>query len=212
MINFITGFEHYATMNSWNGSYGYSYNVKIHSLPFTSKQKDVLYEMLDTQEFFDNINYVVRDWDEEMVKHGSHTEKKEMRVDIKDLSQKKIKDLIKNYEERGWNYDRHGTAIAVFWKNKEISDFTAGFNGRSEGHLVLYKWNGHNNCGTSWVHSEEELEEMTVSEVKFVYDVLIDFQKLYKTLIEECKYLADNNVVEDEEYSVIKTRKVLKSK
>jgi hypothetical protein len=212
MIDFILSFGKYPTMNSWNGRYGYSYNVKIHSLPFSSEQKDKLYSMLESDGFYDDINTVVYDFDENMKTFGTHTEKKTLSVNIDGMSAKEIAKRRTQLEAQGYKYDRHGTTIMTMEKTVDVSDFTAGFNGRQGGHLVLYKWNGYNTAGTGWTHEEDELNEMSLEEVKRVYDILKKFEELYNNLIEQAKYLADNFTVEQEEYSVIKTRNVLKEK
>lgn len=209
MIDFITSLENYPTMNSWNMANGYSYNIKIHSLPFTKNEKDALYEMLSADDFYTNFEWLYNDFEEEMKKYGTHNEKKEINVYIENLSEKEITKKRKVYEKSGWTYDRHGTKYLVMKKDVDVADFSAGQNGRSAGHLVLYKWNGHNYTGTGWTHDKEELEEMTSDEVKEIYNILKDFEKLYKDIIEQAKYVADNYKVEDESYTVEKTRKVL---
>jgi len=215
MIEVITGFETYPTMNSWNNSYGYSYNVKIHHLPLTSSQRDAAYAMLDTQEFYDfHINPVVNSWEdsEKVRSFGTHSEVKNLSIDVEDLTKKEIDAKIKHWTEHGWTFDRVGTKTLTMTRNAEVSNFSAGFNGRSGGHLVLYKWNGHNFAGTDWTHSKEELAEMSAEDVKFVYDVLRLFEKLYESLIETVKDLADNFEVQQEDYEITRTRNVLVEK
>lgn len=212
MISFINSFELYPTMNSWNGSYGYSYNVKIHHLPFTSRQCDVLYEAINTDGFYSQLEDTIREWEEDMKKHGTHSEKKEIRINVEGKTEKERKSLQKLYEKNGYTFDRCGTTVMTLWKQVDSPLFIAGFNGRMGGHLVLYRWNGHNHCGTGYSHSKEELEEMTKEEVKEIYDVLKDFEKLYNSLLAQCKDIADNMEVKDEDYTITKTRKVLTKK
>jgi hypothetical protein len=174
MIKFITGFEKYPTMNSWNHSNGYSYNVKIHNLPLTKDEREAAYTMLNTDEFYENINEVVDEWGNEMKKYGTHSNP----VDKRDVKE-------------------------------EEPNFTAGFNGRSSGHLVLYRWNGHNYAGSGWSYDEDEFKEMSIDEVKYIYDILKEFEALYNQLIGCVKSLVRDYKVEDETYTIEKTRKVL---
>ena len=209
MINFITSLDLYPTMNNWNNANGYSYNVKIHSLPLTREEKDKLYEMIGIDGFYDSFNFIIEDWEDEMEKYGTHNGKKEISINISGLSDKEIEKKRKALEASGYTYDRHGTVIMTLWKMVDAPIFSAGFNGRSGGHLVLYHWNGYNNCGTGWNHDKEELEEMGAAEVKEIYNILKDFKKLYKRLIDNCEYLAKHYTVEEENYTVEKTRQVL---
>ena len=59
MVEFLTSHFRYSTMNSWNRSTSYAHNVKIYNLGLTSEQLDKVYEMLDTDGFYDNINDLI---------------------------------------------------------------------------------------------------------------------------------------------------------
>jgi len=54
MIQFLLRHLRYDTMNSWNRSTSYACNLKLHSLGLDAATLDKLYDMLDTQEFFDS--------------------------------------------------------------------------------------------------------------------------------------------------------------
>lgn len=193
MIKFILSFSTYPTMNSRNNAYGYSYNVKIHSLPLNADVKKVLWDAINTDEFYERMNDVITNWEEKMQKYGTHINGKERRISLA-LNDKRRKD--------GQLYEWIPNTI-------DESNFQAGFNGRSGGHLVLYKWNGHNICGTGWTHNKEELKEMTAYDVKEIYSILKEFERLYKMLLVECRDIAKNYKVEEEEYQETKTRQVL---
>lgn len=210
LISYITSIGTYPTMNSWNGSYGYSYNMKIYNLPVTQEQKNKLYELLDVEDIFDSVNLLIDTWQEMMFKkYGGYIKNEEYRFNIKEKTEEQIKEQIKKLENYSYKYDRHGTEILTMTKDVNKSYFEAGFNGRSGGYLVLYKYNGYNYTGTGWTHTAEELEEMNYSEVLEIYKILKDFEKLYLDIIEEAKYLADNAKIEEETYTVEKTRKVI---
>ena len=55
MINFLKNHFRYHTMNSWNNSTSYANNVKIYNLGLTHEQDEKLYELLETDEFYDEI-------------------------------------------------------------------------------------------------------------------------------------------------------------
>lgn len=214
MIDFITSFETYPTMNSWNQEYGYSYDVKIRNLDLTKEEKDKVYDMLDTEGFYDGLNMIIDDWEEseKVLSFGTFNDKNQISVNIENLSEKQIKEKRKSWEKNGYTYDRHGTKIMTMFKKVEKPIFSVGFNGRQSGHLVLYKWNGYNYSGSGWNYSKEELNEMNKEEVSFVYKVLKEFEKLHNNLLEEVKYLINNYEVKDEECQVIETKKILVEK
>jgi len=56
MIDFLTNHYRYYTLNSWNRSHSYAHNIKIRNLPINSKQKDKLFEMIETSDFWYAIN------------------------------------------------------------------------------------------------------------------------------------------------------------
>ena len=52
MVSFLKNHFRYYTMNSWNRSESYACNLKITHLGLSSEIVDKLFEMMDTQEFF----------------------------------------------------------------------------------------------------------------------------------------------------------------
>lgn len=54
MIQFLLRHFRYDTMNSWNRSTSYACNLKLHRLGLDAATVEKLYDMLDTQEFFDS--------------------------------------------------------------------------------------------------------------------------------------------------------------
>lgn len=63
MVEFLTSHFRYNTMDSWNHSTSYAHNVKIYNLGLTSEQEDRLYEMMNTDEFYDEINFIIHDFE-----------------------------------------------------------------------------------------------------------------------------------------------------
>lgn len=67
MQKFLEEHFRYDTMSSWNRSTSYACNMKIYNLDVSEEVKDKLYEMLDCQEVYDNINDLIGDFNAE---HG----------------------------------------------------------------------------------------------------------------------------------------------
>ena len=53
MTEFLKAHSRYDTMNSWNHADSYACNLKIYRLGLETETENRLYDMLDTQEFFD---------------------------------------------------------------------------------------------------------------------------------------------------------------
>lgn len=65
MTEFLTKHFRYNTANSWNGSTSYACNMKIYRLGLDSDIVDKLYDMLNAQEFFDEIDELLSEFNEE---------------------------------------------------------------------------------------------------------------------------------------------------
>ena len=63
MIEFLKKHYRYYTMNPWNLSTSYANCLKIHALELNNEIEDKLYELLDVKEFYDDLNFIVEDFD-----------------------------------------------------------------------------------------------------------------------------------------------------
>lgn len=94
--------------------------------------------------------------------------------------------------------------IQEFKEETGISVYT---NGRSGGYLVMEgRFNSHVRDGFP-VRDGGELKEMRYEEVKEIYNTLKRFDRLYDDMVATLKYRC-NLLVEEETYTVVKTRKV----
>lgn len=167
MIEYLTGIGSYPTSNSWNNANGYSFNVKIHFLPFTNEERQKLYEIIGdenlSEEFYNELNWTIEEYEDK----------------INEFYNEKRSDPLNHIPEEE----------KTEWAMKR--QFQIGFNGRSGGHLVLYKWNGYNYGGTGWYFSKKELEEMYKEEVERIYKVVKLFEECKNAIVEESKRLAN---------------------
>lgn len=167
-------------MNSWNGSYWYAQNVKIHNI-FKWDAQDKIYDLLlwdDADIYYDDINSMLKQWEnEEGVKFWYHTEDKEHMLSVATDMEKQKKMM----EDAGWTFERAGTERATYKKkNVRVSNYQIWFNGRSSGYLVLYKWNGYNYTGSGMYYDREDLRDMSISEVDDIYQILRSMDKCIK--------------------------------
>lgn len=63
MIGFLMMHFRYNTMNSWNGSTSYANNMKVHRV-IPRELQDRVFELMDIHGFYDKINWLIEDWDE----------------------------------------------------------------------------------------------------------------------------------------------------
>lgn len=61
MIAFLRGHYRYNTMNSWNNSTSYANKVKVWDV-IPSSLQDKVFEMMDVEGFYDDINWILEDW------------------------------------------------------------------------------------------------------------------------------------------------------
>jgi len=204
MIDFLVKHFRYDTMNSWNRSTSYANNMKITHLDLPREITDKLWDMLDVE--CDELHWA---WE----------------------------DLIANFERE--------------------TGYTAGWNGRSGGYLVMYvfelkptEWKsfctscGQRNytlatdtnckCGRCGQNTRrnyekppmqksvfpgraiddydaEEFAEYDMAWLKERVKLVQKFDQLCSDIITEAVYFAENYEIEDEEYTVVQTRKVLKA-
>ena len=110
----------------------------------------------------------------------------------------KAYDLI-DFDEAGWYIK---DCIADF--KEKWPSYTAGFNGRSGGYLVLYyKGPGRD------LTQEYDFTEWYKAEVAEVVELLKDFHELADNLLTNLLYMIENYNIVEEEYTITQTRKVL---
>jgi len=63
MTEFLTGHFRYHTMNNWNNVTSYANNVKLHRLDFPNELYCSAYEMLDMEEFKEEVSDLIYDWE-----------------------------------------------------------------------------------------------------------------------------------------------------
>lgn len=127
----------YYTMNSWNRETAPAYNMKVYNIVSDSKIRSKIYELMDCDDFWEEINQLVSDF------------------------------------------------------NFEQDSYSAGFNGRSGGYLVLYK-----NGSCAGFEAKDVPSE-----------VLKAFRRLALDIRATAIYLAKNAKVVDEEVTYTKTVK-----
>jgi len=65
MIRYLSEHFRYHTMNSWNNSTSYAHNMKVYNCGLDSEVVDNLYELMETQQFYDELNRLIEYFDRE---------------------------------------------------------------------------------------------------------------------------------------------------
>jgi len=104
--------------------------------------------------------------------------------------------------------------LILDWDNEQNYYFQAGFNGRSGGYVVMYEGGKRDNGqvfsypGRS-IDMNEDFEDWDIESLKERVKLVQSFDKLCDNIVNEVIYMAENNNVEEEEFTVIKKRKII---
>ena len=198
MIDFLVNHYRYNTMNSWNNATSWANNLKIHRV-IPSKLQDKVFEMMDCEEFYDDINFLISNYDEE----NNH------------------------YIQAGFNGRSGGYLVmyegSVEWKTiftfenpRQGRDYTDGYGwmdleeAKKRGlYQKKVKKVGTYPGRSMDNYDEEDYKEMEMSSLKEIVQKVQRFDKLCDEIVSTVIYTAENADVEEEEYTVTKTRKVL---
>ena len=87
----------------------------------------------------------------------------------------------------------------------ENAGYSAGFNGRSGGYIVLY----HDQYPGRDIDQSATFEDWEMFELRDRVDLVQAFDKMCENVVNQMIHLAEKNKVVEEEYTVVKTRKVI---
>jgi len=180
----------YSTMNSWNGSMAPAYNLKIYNVIPKSLQNKVFELMECGGEFYQPINDMIHAF---QIEHdfswqaGFNGRSGGYLVLYKGGYKEKI--LYPESEFNNTNYGGRVYADGYGWKSKSEAKQAGLLNKKVK---QVFCWAGRS------VDNEEVPEE-----------VLQSFQRLAENIIQYTINTAKNSKIIEEEYTVIKTKKVL---
>lgn len=174
-------------MNSWNRSEAPAYNLKIYNVIDNDLQNKV-YEMMESDEFYDDINWRIRDFEEEF-----------------------------NYEWQAGFNGRSGGYLVLYRGGRELSDHKSICTDCGQRNFKSVEESG-NKCGRCGEPSRIDKKMytvysnpgMSIEDDEVPVDVKKAFRKLAVDIVKDTEYKAKNFIVEEEEYQVTHTRKVLR--
>jgi len=200
MISFLAGHFRYHTTNPWNKATSYAHNMKIYTFP--DKYHDKLYELLNVPEMYDNhINPLVYDFDKK------HNYKWQAGFNgrsggylvlyeggVKPETDTQWYRCPKCWSESCYNIpcNKHDEPVSRIEFIKPPDIFA--MPGKGIDHRMT---------------DPEDFEEWEDYEVEERYEIVKEFDDLAEEIRDAAIYLCENYNIEDEEYTVRKTRKVL---
>lgn len=201
MVEFLTSHFRYDTMNSWNRSTSYAHNVKVYNLELSKDQEDKLWEMIDTEEFYDEIQWLMDDFAE-----------------------------VHNYEWQVRFNGRSGGYLVLYQGGREALDYKSRCTKCGQLNYATVEETGHCKCGRcgaearvnltrpimqSFTYSGrdtdmgEDFEDWDIDSIKARVKLVQEFDKLCDDILAQVVYLCDNSAVEEEVEYIPQKKKVL---
>ncbi len=200
MTQFLKNHFRYYTMNSWNRSQSYACNLKIYNLGLEKEITDKLYGMIQTEEFFYSLNDLMDEFNAEhnyrwqvgmngrsggyLVLYQGELKPSEYRSYCTSCGQRNYRSI----QETGNICGKCGKPARVDYIKPPMQ--TAVFPGR----------------GTD---DGEDYEDWGMEKLKERVRLVQDLDCLADAMVLQAVNLAKNYDVEDEEYYIPQTRKVL---
>ena len=203
MLVFLSNHFRYDTMSSWNCSTSYANNIKIHSLDLEKDQRDILYDLMETNEIDHQMEQCIEDFTD---KHNSlwtaGTNGRSGGYLV--LYRSSLKTL--DYKSRCTSCRQ------LNYTSIEENSNVCGKCGRptrvnlTNPIKTLKTYPGQN------VDMYEDFEDWSDEQLKERVELVQDFDKLTDDIIEYCLSLSDDYEVVEEVVMIPKTIKVLKER
>jgi len=200
MTEYLTQHFRYHTMNSWNHSTSYACNLKVHRLNLEHSVVMRLLDMVNLPEFYEPINGLCNDFAEEH-----------------------------NYRWQAGFNGRSGGYLVLYQGTLEPSGYKSHCTACGQRNCKSVAESG-NVCGHCRqpkrvdyqrthmkvvtysgraVDQYEDFEDWTMRQLRERVKLVQAFDRLCDAIVQEAIYIAENYEIEDEEYTVVKTRQVL---
>ncbi len=180
---------YYDTMSSWNNAKAPAYNLKIYNV-INDDLQNMVFAMMDTEDFYTSINDLIDDFNREC-------------------------DFI---YQAGFN-GRSGGYLVLYKGGKKLSEHKSYCTDCGQRNFTAVEEN-NNVCGqcgkpcrinhtfyTVFTNPGQSIDAKDVP-----VDVLRRFRQLAVDIVKETEFTAKNCKIAEEEYTVVKTRKVLEPK
>lgn len=205
MIRFLTEHFRYDTMNSWNRSTSYANNVKLYNLQLPKEIEDKAWDFV-CNDVESDLSFIIDDLIYEFREDTGYTVGFNGRSGgyLVMYETKRVPDDHKSYcpkcGQRNFQVATEGNDKCGVCGAKRINY-----------DRQLYRWDTYpgRSVGTD---DPSEWEDASMYEIKKEVELVQRFDKLCDDIRNEFIYMLQNGEIEDEEYTVVETKKVFVSK
>lgn len=182
MVRFLTEHFRYNTMNSWNRSTSYAHNVKIYALHLPEKIEDILWQLIDDEDFYEQIYWKIDEFDRKynyrwqigfngrsggyLVLYKGGTKESEHKSYCQFCGQRNFTSI----EETGNVCGRCGKPRRVDFEKPPV---------------IVFKYPGQE------VDMYEDFEDWSMEELKDRVELVQDFDRCVDEIVDEAVYLAE---------------------
>ncbi len=200
MTDFLAQHFRYFTMNAWNRSQSYACNLKLYNLGLEREIENKLYDLMDTQAFFNARNDLLDEfgrkhqyqWQAAMNgRSGGY-----LVLYQSELKPSGYKSYCTHCGQKNYSLVKKTGNICGVCRNPSRVDY-------SNPHMSVSIFPGR---GTD---DGEDFGEWTMHELKERVRLVQELDKLADRLVQKAVYLAENFTVKDERYFIPQVRKVL---
>lgn len=179
----------YNTMNSWNQATAPAYNLKVYNVVDRDLQ-DKVFELMEAEDFYDPINILIEEFD------AAH-----------------------EYAWQAGFNGRSGGYLVLYRGGRKPSGYKSHCRECGQRNCQVVAGNEPGKCGRcgAMARVNDTTEHMTtftypgkgIEDEEVPDDVMAAFDQLAKDIVYLVEDMARNCTVEEEEYTVTKTRKVI---
>ena len=200
MTDYLRSHFRYNTMNSWNRSQSYACNLKIDRLGLTCEMIDKLYDMMETQEFFDiqekMLDEFSADHEYRWQAHMNGRSGGYLVLYQGELIPSKYQSFCTVCGQRNYTSVRDTGNICGRCQKPARKDYTS-----PPMQIVTYPGKG--------LDEEDDYETWELYELRDRVRLVQEFDRLADRMVKTAVNLAQNWTVEEEEILVPQTQKIL---
>lgn len=199
MIGFLQGHFRYSLGNRWNDS-TYACNLKIHTLHLEPETQDALYELIQCDEFYDEIDFLTADFGEQhnwLWQAGFRGRSGGYLVLIQgERKPSGYKSFCTSCGQRNYTSVKETGSVCGVCRKATRVDY-------SKKHMSV------NQFPCRGTDTDEDFLDFDMYELRERVDVVQEFDRLADKIVEFSIELAQNASVAEETYFVENTRKVM---
>ena len=200
MTAYLENHFRYATANSWNQSYSYACNLKIHNLGLSREHTEKLYGLIQTDDFHDHLQELRDDFGADhgyLWQAGLNGRSGGYLVLYQgDRVPNGYKSFCTRCGQRNYQSTAQNGSVCGVCRHETRRDYP-------EIHKQTITYPGR---GTD---QNQDYEDWSMYELRSRVELVSEFDKLADALVAEAVYLAENYSVREEAYTVMKTRLVM---